>query len=376
MARTDMDADTAARLENFPGNSVNWDDFVNQALEENMAPLAHYHISRLKLDIPQNAAQSLKTRYLESAVRNMLLLGELGKVLKLFKDNGVQVIVLKGAALLGNVYKNIALRPMSDIDILIHKSDLETAVELISTLGYEDACEDISEDFAEQYRSELTMIRTGDSPVRIELHWKLLNFSYGTGDVEHIWETAVPAKIEGFDVPTLSPEYQIVYLSSHLAFHHHLTGLIWFCDIYEIVRNNGESINWKRVAWIGNATKQLLSVEVVLRYLKDNFGLDISDDVFLTLKTYKIGAFDKLFFKAATNQKLSSTVRSVYDLFEISGFFPRVKYVFRKIFPSRECMMRRHGLKHGYQVYPLYFKRLGIIFMDAIRGLFKILKKR
>jgi len=47
---------------------------------------------------------------------------ELGQLLRSLKDRGVEVIVLKGAALAETVWKNIALRPMADMDLLVDRT--------------------------------------------------------------------------------------------------------------------------------------------------------------------------------------------------------------------------------------------------------------
>ncbi len=48
----------------------------------------------------------------------------------------IKTIVLKGAMLAETVYPNIALRSMGDIDLLIHKDDLDRAAKRILELGY------------------------------------------------------------------------------------------------------------------------------------------------------------------------------------------------------------------------------------------------
>ncbi len=56
----------------------------------------------------------LKKEYQWSLARNMILFDELNRVLKAFNEAGIEVIVLKGAALAQTVYPDIALRPMGE----------------------------------------------------------------------------------------------------------------------------------------------------------------------------------------------------------------------------------------------------------------------
>jgi hypothetical protein len=63
---------------------------------------------------------------LYSALRNMRRCHELSKVLRILQNDGIPVIVLKGAALAEVVYGNIALRSMSDVDLLVKKGSIKS----------------------------------------------------------------------------------------------------------------------------------------------------------------------------------------------------------------------------------------------------------
>ncbi len=62
--------------------------------------------------------------------KNTRLFHALGEILIAFNKNSIQTLVLKGPFLAEHVYGNIGLRPMSDLDILIHQSD-STSVQVI-----------------------------------------------------------------------------------------------------------------------------------------------------------------------------------------------------------------------------------------------------
>ena len=62
---------------------------------------------------------------------------QLAEALGAFRDAGIPTIVLKGAYVAEAVYKNIALRPMSDVDILVKKKDLPAVEKILLKLGYD-----------------------------------------------------------------------------------------------------------------------------------------------------------------------------------------------------------------------------------------------
>ena len=103
---------------------------------------------------------------------------------------------------------------MGDIDVLIHRKDLERIEKLAEPLGYApDTAEDLSEGYSREFRNEFTLIRSGKAAVRIELHWQLLNFGDETKKLVSIWKKARTQSFDGAEAKVLGPEHLVVYLS-------------------------------------------------------------------------------------------------------------------------------------------------------------------
>ena len=103
-----------------------------------VAPLLYERLANdaSPANVPGDVLQRLREIYLMTGARNALLYRELGPVLQALQHDNIPVIVLKGAHLAALVYRHIALRPMSDIDLLVHRSDLERAVAKLHDLGF------------------------------------------------------------------------------------------------------------------------------------------------------------------------------------------------------------------------------------------------
>lgn len=86
--------------------------------------------------VPSETIKVLEKIYYSNLARNMLLYDELSKVLSAFKTAEIDVIVLKGVFLAEQIYKNIGLRPMSDIDLLVKEKDLQKAKVELNKLMY------------------------------------------------------------------------------------------------------------------------------------------------------------------------------------------------------------------------------------------------
>ena len=118
------DADVASSHSAEP--SFDWPGLVKTASQHDIGPLL-YHALRGRL-VPGDAARAamavVEAQYYATGLRNALLDRELHRLLDDWRSAGVPAIVLKGAALTATAYRNPALRPMRDLDILVHRPDL------------------------------------------------------------------------------------------------------------------------------------------------------------------------------------------------------------------------------------------------------------
>jgi hypothetical protein len=242
---------------------LSWDNILNKGYQSDLCPLLYYIITktsvlsphRTELDhsssalspqssalramtevndsmtqIPNDIMTQLRSHYIESLARNMLLFDELNRVLKAFNEAGIEVIVLKGAALAETVYPDIALRPMGDVDLLIKMVNQEKCFTLLREIGYKDVQENhrirlLHHSFAKTL--------TGDH-IKIEIHHRLAK--------DEIFMTNFDLE-EVFFHGHIPLEYHIVYLSWH-AVHHSFARILWLCDLVEIIKHNNDLIKY------------------------------------------------------------------------------------------------------------------------------------
>jgi hypothetical protein len=67
---------------------------------------------------------------------HLLAGAQLGEILTAFARAGVAVIVLKGPALASEHYPDPALRPFTDLDLLVRRHDRDRAIDVLSAVGY------------------------------------------------------------------------------------------------------------------------------------------------------------------------------------------------------------------------------------------------
>jgi hypothetical protein len=81
--------------------------------------------------MPENTRRALSGDFYNAVAQGGLLFDVLERLLLEFSKKGIEVILLKGAALAVTLYPDNTLRPMGDLDLLIKESDLGAAITLV-----------------------------------------------------------------------------------------------------------------------------------------------------------------------------------------------------------------------------------------------------
>src|SRR5262245_21488251 len=104
-----------------------WEGLAELAEAHGLIPLLSTHLQAAEVAMPGDVRQQVQGYYLQHAHAARLRQGVLAEILALYRDAGIDALLLKGAALAHMVYPQPALRPMRDIDILVRASDAARA---------------------------------------------------------------------------------------------------------------------------------------------------------------------------------------------------------------------------------------------------------
>lgn len=203
-----------------------------------------------EINVPENVFDIWKHRHFLMEVLNKIRMKALKEVAIEFKRSGIVFLVMKGAAELLTVYRDdYGMRPMGDIDILIKRSDLPTAEEILIRLGYSlKTYSEAGRDKAAKLGREKNYIKKhAIAPIILDLHWEVISFA--TGTISHIgemltvsyFENTATAQDDIIDIPVPDPTNIILTSALHgIKDFHYLTttGLCWHInsvrDIYKV----------------------------------------------------------------------------------------------------------------------------------------------
>ena len=249
-ARTHMDKEQIRAVRRLlEDGDLDWDYILGNSSFYRISPLLLRNLKEIAHEnaVPQTVMDTLTARYALTFYQNMRIYERLRGILERLQTEGIEVILLKGVALAQTIYADMALRPMTDIDLLVRKADLQTAVEIVSALGYTPPR--MPESILKKHR-QLPLRADLDAEqlepaIAVDIHDNIVPESLASRiNPDRLWEGVQSVNISGCNAFILSPENSILHLCIHLSKHDFLGGLRNLVDISEAIRYYCDDLDW------------------------------------------------------------------------------------------------------------------------------------
>jgi len=231
-----MDGDAGLLPNSEMFTDIDWELFLKLTKHHRVHPIIYVQIKKVdrKL-VPQYVINALRRGYYKNTFQMLYMSREMEQVSRLFTENGVRILVLKGPVLAVDLYGDVSLRPSVDLDILVPFDDLDKVKKILLDIGY------INEEFfstelnAWKWRHHHLDYVHPQSKVRLEVHWRL---SPGPGKepgFNELWEHRRTSSFTSYPVYYLGREDLFLFLVTHGA-RHGWSRLGWLLDIDKIVK--------------------------------------------------------------------------------------------------------------------------------------------
>lgn len=281
-ARTAPESET--KIRSLIDEGVNWDYLIQRAAQHRLTQLLYWNLK--DFPVPETVLSNLKESFEENARVNLMMLGELLKVLKLFASEGISAVPYKGPVLAILAYGNLSLRQFNDLDIFVDKGDVLKAKEILVSQGYKPQFE--LEGFMQRkfLRSQREYkFFNPETGVRFEIHWQFPGVSFSFSSEAKFLEdpkSRTMIKINSNEIPFLSTENMFLILCIH-ASGHLWERLAWICDISELIQSF--EIDWEYISKKADelGIKRVLKVNLLLA--ADLFDLKFPDAVLGSIKS-------------------------------------------------------------------------------------------
>jgi hypothetical protein len=334
---------------------LDWDKVANRIYRERLGALV-YSVVQEDSIVPPAVENNLRQIYLSNALRNTRLLSLVAELLDKFNEAGVHVIVLKGAALAETVYKNVALRPMVDVDILVPSIEVDEALAVLFEMDYGRVGSEPHPGMATEFENELQLRRKGKFDMALELHWSLLDSPYYQDKVDMgwFWQTAGEAKIGFKTGQVLGPEAALLYLCSHITLHHTGEEMLWLHDIAELLAALGDKIDWDEVLTKAKAFDLVIALQQVLNLVNRDWDMQLDGQFLAGLSKLQPSEREVMVVGWMTAADRPVAKRFWADLVTAPDWRSRLRYAWRSLFPTTNYMRQRYQINHAI-LLPFYY---------------------
>jgi Uncharacterised nucleotidyltransferase len=237
-----------ARLRSLTAQELDWGLLLEAGSHNEMLALLYWHLRAGCPDqVPPLVLEDLRRFFGQTTVRNLALTRELMMLLEALEREGVEAVPFKGPPLAQLLYGNLALRSAVDLDILVRRSDLARAQEVLLAAEFH-LVGDLSD---EQQRAHLDShyhfeFHREKGDIEVELHWDLLPKHCGNFDTSYVWNHLTTVTLAGRSVRSLPPEELFVLLCIHHGSKHQWKCLKWIADIGRMIAAY-EYLDWSGV---------------------------------------------------------------------------------------------------------------------------------
>jgi hypothetical protein len=257
----------------------------------------------------------LKGIYRNSWSKNQLLFFHAGKIVQFFNDHRIRTLLMKGIPYSLLYYRNHGVRPMSDIDLLIPKTQCLSAIELLRNSGWK-LHEPQFLSFTLQYGRSVTF--SDEENRELDLHWHPIFESHGDITETDFWDSSVPLEVSGVQTRTFCLTDHLFHTIVHGLRYNPEPPLRWIADAWYMIVKSETAINWDRLMYQTRRFSVNLQVKNGLGFLLENFQVPIPSGVLTELESISSSFADRLLYRHAISfgDKVPVTwpekLRSVY----------------------------------------------------------------
>jgi hypothetical protein len=265
---------------------VDWDRLTAFALLENAVTLLDDRVSRVPEGfVPAEKRDRIGRLALIWTFKLKLLERRLDDSLRALSRAGIEVILLKGAALVATTYRSFTERPMADIDLLVDASRAREAHDLMQKTGWVLDSTGYPADAWDNHHHLPPLSDTSGSGLRLEIHVAPIPPGHPFKlDFPYVASSARSVFLGGIRVRVPEMHVHAVHSAIHFAWSHHFEsgGMNAFRDLAAIASSN--RFSWIRFVDIAKQTRSTSCCYWTLRLAKSLARLDVPDEVLTQLE--------------------------------------------------------------------------------------------
>jgi hypothetical protein len=208
---------------------------------------------------------------------NNLALRRAAAVVGTLQSAGVEVLVLKGAALSLLHYGDLGARPMDDIDLLVRPNELAHAVDVLAPHGWAELLTQGTASGPLRYGTHVVDAEDNE----IDLHAYALMQS---ADDTDLWAARVELELMGTTTSAPAAADQLVHVCTHGLRWDVTPTVRWAADAMTIMRSSDDGLDWARVVQCSRAWRVTVAASAALSWLRDALEAPVPEWVLADLE--------------------------------------------------------------------------------------------
>lgn len=227
---------------------VDQNELLNFITRNGLAPLVFFRLKKHQKQYPESFLSALKKEYLSSLLRNANLYNTGDEISVLLRKQGIPVIHLKGGLIGPTIYGDAALRPMSDIDLLVPADEISNAVDQIIKKGGK-VVSSHEKDIPTNHHYPLITYKT--APIELHRYLFPIHSKYFI-PIEDIWHQATEWRKEPPSILGPSRVHTLLYLMVHVYYTFKRGGLRlgWLADFIWLYKHLTEQDLTEASLWV------------------------------------------------------------------------------------------------------------------------------
>jgi len=345
------DENSLQQIRGYMSTVIDTDHLIDLAVKEGMAGFLYKSLLKAGLNETLNPhhKQRLYTTYYLTIRHNLKLIHALNEILKPLNKKRIQVVLMQGISLLQQVYRDIGLRPMKDMDFWVLPDQYGDLVDCLVSQGFKrNLIYPDSFSKGEVVLDIQTHIFGGD---RIKSRDRLINL-----DQAEIFNNARIINNDKTAALCLSPSDQVLYLGLH-ALKHNLERLVWLVDIKNLVAG-WELSDWQDLI----ARAEELGLQAALFYLlfvlRNIFELKLPSELSSYLDKWKPNFFERRVLNLRINGRSIPTWSQLALISAGMGIRQRASFVLESLFPRPMILRQVFPNSSNFSKGQLYCKRV------------------
>jgi len=229
---------------------------------------------------------------------NQLLFRAASEAICHLQQAGIDVMVIKGLAMVVGYYGDYSQRSMGDADLLVRCEDARKACEVLSRRGwtseYADAEDPRRSEWAFQHGHAAHLLNSQGKD--LDLHWNLLVWRVGPEVDEDFWAASNEASFGGRKVRILNPADQLLHICVHGT---DLAPICWISDAVVVLRST-PNLDWDRLLTQAQKRNLALMVGNALLHVRHEFANLVPSQVMTELLRLRVPIFERCEYRALT----------------------------------------------------------------------------